>query len=877
MTKISGLSQSEAKERLKKFGLNQISEKKSVSPLVLFFRQFKNNYLIYLLVIAAILSFLVGKSVTAWTILVVVFLVFITAYIQEYRAERAILALKNMILPYSVVIRDGRETRIESKNIVPGDILLLRTGERVPADGKILKENELRVDEAVLTGESKEVKKIVGGTKEDSSDGKIFMGTFIVSGKCQVEVTHTGMSTEFGKIAGMISKSEKAMPLQLKVNRIVKVMAFIAIFSGLFIGTLLIYRQPVLNYPALIEIMIVVIAIIVSAFPEGFPVVLTSTLASGAYRMAKENAILNRMSTIETLGETTIICSDKTGTITAGEMTVKEIFFAGKKFQVDGAGYKAEGKILEGNSQVESKIIENDFFRLMLKAGIFCNDSRIEEEEADQSYKINGSPTEAAILVLATKAKVFRDDYNVDRLNEIPFSSERKMMSVLVEEDEKNLLVYSKGAPEVIIKEGAGYFDGRKVVKLSAEIKEEILSGVGEMTKRGLRTIAIAYKDAKNKSEDLDSKLTVLGVLGIEDPPREDVAEAIETAKRAGVAVCMITGDNKETALAIAKQVGIAGRVLEGDAIDQMSDDELSAVAKDISIFARVSPGHKLKIVKALKANSQIVAMTGDGVNDAPALKEADIGVAMGENGTDVTREVADLTLKDDNFATIVSAIKEGRTIFTNIRKFAAYQLSCNFSELILVIVATVINLPLPLIALQILFMNLITDDLPAISLGFNPSSKDVMTSAPRKNSNILNSNLMILIAIVGLFMGLVSLAVFYISYQVLEVGIDSARTYTFIMMILFQLIGAFGFRSLRAKIMEIPLTSNIYLFYASIISLIATVVVIYTPANKVFGTQPISPFYWLMFLPIAFSLIALLDFLKAYSKRKKKFLYEFF
>lgn len=877
MTKISGLSQSEAKERLKKFGLNQISEKKSVSPLVLFFRQFKNNYLIYLLVIAAILSFLVGKSVTAWTILVVVFLVFITAYIQEYRAERAILALKNMILPYSVVIRDGRETRIESKNIVPGDILLLRTGERVPADGKILKENELRVDEAVLTGESKEVKKIVGGTKEDGSDGKIFMGTFIVSGKCQVEVTDTGMSTEFGKIAGMISKSEKAMPLQLKVNRIVKVMAFIAIFSGLFIGTLLIYRQPVLNYPALIEIMIVVIAIIVSAFPEGFPVVLTSTLASGAYRMAKENAILNRMSTIETLGETTIICSDKTGTITAGEMTVKEIFFAGKKFQVDGAGYKAEGKILEGNSQVESKIIENDFFRLMLKAGIFCNDSRIEEEEADQSYKINGSPTEAAILVLATKAKVFRDDYNVDRLNEIPFSSERKMMSVLVEEDEKNLLVYSKGAPEVIIKEGAGYFDGRKVVKLSAEIKEEILSGVGEMTKRGLRTIAIAYKDAKNKSEDLDSKLTVLGVLGIEDPPREDVAEAIETAKRAGVAVCMITGDNKETALAIAKQVGIAGRVLEGDAIDQMSDDELSAVAKDISIFARVSPGHKLKIVKALKANSQIVAMTGDGVNDAPALKEADIGVAMGENGTDVTREVADLTLKDDNFATIVSAIKEGRTIFTNIRKFAAYQLSCNFSELILVIVATVINLPLPLIALQILFMNLITDDLPAISLGFNPSSKDVMTSAPRKNSNILNSNLMILIAIVGLFMGLVSLAVFYISYQVLEVGIDSARTYTFIMMILFQLIGAFGFRSLRAKIMEIPLTSNIYLFYASIISLIATVIVIYTPANKVFGTQPISPFYWLMFLPIAFSLIALLDFLKAYSKRKKKFLYEFF
>ena len=404
--KITGLSQKEAKERLKKYGPNLISEKKSVSPLLLILRQFKNNYLIYLLSIAALLSFLVGKSVTAWTILTVVFLVFITAFIQEYRAEKAVLALKNMILPFSLVVRGGKETRISSADIVPGDIIILRTGERVPADGRVLKENELRVDEAILTGESQEVKKTALEKNGSDPEGKIFMGTFVVSGKCQVEVTHTGMSTEFGKIARMISRTEKAMPLQIKINKIVKRMSFIAIVAGLLTGVLLIYRQPILDYPALIEIAVVVIAIIVSAFPEGFPVVLTSTLASGAYRMAKENAILNRMSTIETLGETTIICSDKTGTITAGEMTVKEIFWGGKSYLVEGAGYNKEGKVLSGKGDLESEIVNDENFRLFIKAGVVCNDSKIEKEEADQSYKINGSPTEAAILVLASKVNI---------------------------------------------------------------------------------------------------------------------------------------------------------------------------------------------------------------------------------------------------------------------------------------------------------------------------------------------------------------------------------------------------------------------------------------------------------------------------------------
>lgn len=874
-TRYPGLSKHDVIERQKQHGKNIIEKKSKKSPVKLLLGQLKSNYLIYLLLVASILSFLLGKNITAWTILFVVAIIMITTFIQEFRAEKAIEALMKMVLPITTVIREGREKRIESINIVPDDIVVLHTGERVPADGQILESSELRVNEAILTGEAKEMPKVSKENKTaDSNDtaDKIFMGTFVINGKCIFKVTHIGMNTQFGKIAKMISSVEKQMPLQIKVNKIVKYMALLAIGFSVIVGVLSLYRTPEITTSTIIEIAIVVIALMVSAFPEGFPVVLTSTLASGAYRMAKKNAIVNKMSIIETFGETTVICSDKTGTITKGEMTVKKILCASKIYFVDGAGYTKDGSILDKNEKtIEVKNNANLF--LLIKGGVLCNDAKIEEEQADD-YKINGTPTEASLLILGVKANIFEDDFDYERTEEIPFSSERKMMSVVVSEQEKSY-VFSKGAPEILLAKCSKYINDHEL-RLSSEKKEFFLKENEKFNSEGFRTIALAYKSIQGKElnkDQIENDLTFIGIMGIEDPPREEVVEAIEDAEKAGIKVKMITGDHRDTAVSIAKQVGLTGKTLEGSAIDEMSDEELESTAGNITIFARVRPEHKLRIVNALKKKGEVVAMTGDGVNDAPALREANIGVAMGKNGTDVTREVADLTLKDDNFATLVEAISEGRTIFSNIRKFATYQLSCNFSELVLVLVSILLGLPLPLIALQILFINLVTDDLPAISLGFNPSSKDVMRVKPRKNSEILDNNLILLIVIIGVFMGLVAFSVYYVSYSVLGLGIEISRTNTFLVMIMLQIINAFGFRSLRSTMTQIPLTSNKYLIWASLISLIATFVVIHTPAAKIFEVTKVGALSWLFFFLLSFAVLWLLDGIKKYSKKRDIFL----
>lgn len=873
--KFQGLSKQQAVDKLKEFGPNKLVEKTKVSAFGILLRQLKNNFLIYLLLASGALSFILGKNITAWVILIVIFVVVLTSFIQEYRAEKALDSLKEMILPFSRVIRDGKEIKISSVEIVPEDIVILRSGEKVPADGILLLANELRSNEAVLSGESAEIKKnIAENDKPITNDNKVFMGTFIASGKAVYKVTHTGMNTEFGKIANMISTIEKEMPLQNKINKIVKLMSLIAVLSSVIVAVILLYRAPEINSTTVIEVSIVMIALMVSAFPEGFPVVLTSTLASGIYQMAKKNAIVNRMSVIETFGETTVICSDKTGTITKGQMTAKQIYLAKGLFNVEGTGYQNNGKITFGDAQIDS----NDYpdLRVLIKSAVICNDARIEEEEPNEEYKVIGSPTEASLLVLGAKANVFENDFDYERIEEIPFSSSRKMMSVLSKEKE-GVFVYSKGALEVLINKCKYLIDNGQKVVLTTEKKTEILAENMKMTSTGLRTIAAAYKESEDdyKIEDLENDLSLIGFIGIEDPPREEVSESIKIAALAGIKVKMITGDNKETALSIAKQIGIQGNIVDGEQIDQMSDSELAAVVQTTVIFARVRPEHKLRIVQALKSNGEIVTMTGDGVNDAPALKEANIGVAMGENGTDVTKEVADLTLKDDNFSTLVSAISEGRTIFSNIRKFSVYQLSCNLSEIILVFISIIANLPLPLIALQILFINLITDDLPAISLGFNPSSKDVMQVKPRKNSNILTKNLILLLVMIGLFMGIVSFAVYYTSVHILNYSQEIARTNTFLILILIQIANAFGFRSLRAKMNEIPLTSNKYLIYASLLSIIATIIVIYTPINIIFEVVPIHPAKWFIFAILALSVVVFFDALKGYSKKSGKFLAE--
>jgi len=867
-----GLTQKEADEKLAKFGKNELKDLSKKSPLKILFRQVRSNFLIYLLLVASILSFIVGKSITGYIILLVIFMVIIVGFAQEYRAERALSALKRMIMPISIVLRNGKEVEVMSSDLVPDDVILLRSGERIPADCIILEQKDLIVNESVLTGESREIKKERAINLKNYTDiNLLFMGSFVINGKALCKVIHTGMNTRFGKIAGMISTAEKELPLQKKVNKIAKYMAFFAVTISILTGLLMIFRADSLSTEFLIEVLIITIAISVSAFPEGFPVVLITSLATGVHKMAKENAIVNRMSVIETLGETTVICSDKTGTITRGEMTVKNLFADNKLFEVTGTGFEAEGEFLYGNSRVD--VQNRETLKILFKTILHCNDSRIERTGEDMVYRPIGTPTEAALLIMAAKASYFREDHKFKIIEELPFNSDRKIMAVLGKDDTGNY-VFVKGAPEIVISKCEYILKNGKKVKLSKKEKTKLLTINNNLTNKTYRTLALAYKSPETlKTKDFDDELIFLGIAGMEDPPRDGVKEAILTCQKAGIKVKMITGDNKETAIAIGKQVHLTGKVLEGFELDKLSDDELRKKIVDITIFARVRPEHKLRIVKALKENGEIVSMTGDGVNDAPALKEAHIGIAMGKCGTDVSREVADLTLKDDDFITIVQAIKQGRTVFNNIRKFVTYQLSCNFAELTILFIGVLLSplygWPVPvLLALQILFMNLVTDNLPAITLGLNNASNDIMLDKPRKKAEILNSRLIFVFIFAGILMASFSLITFWYTYSYLGQTIEDARTTTLVTLILLEIAGAFNFRSFRKGTLTRSPVTNPFLIIASIISLFATIIIVYSPLNGVFGTVPIPISDWLVALFFAFILVVIFDLFKKLNNR---------
>lgn len=872
MIEKRGLTEKEANKKLEQYGSNEIRESLVISPIKILFRQIKKNYIIYLLFVAVILSFVVGKSLTAYTILAVIFVLIFTGFIQEYRAEKAIKSLKGMLMPISIVMREGKEKEILSKDIVPGDIILLRNGEKVPADCIVIEEKELLVNESILTGESKEVEKIAAKSEKDYSEkNALSMGSFIVNGKCLAKVIHTGMNTKFGSIASMISTAEKELPLQNKVNKISKYMAIVAIVFSILTGLFMIIVSPP-SENLLIDAVILMIALAVSAFPEAFPVVLITALAKGAYQMAQKNAIVNRMSIIETLGETTVICSDKTGTITKGEMTVSKIYVDNHLITVTGAGYEGTGNFLLYNKQINP--IKDNILSLLIKSSIICNDAKIIRTGEDNIYNINGTPTEASLLIMGAKAGMHTEDLDFKKIEEMPFDSKRKMMSVLCKLEEENY-VFSKGAPEVLLKNCKKIQKSWGLSNLTERERKRILEMNKELTSDSLRTIAIAYKKVTSFGKDhFEEELIFLGLVGMEDPPREEVKESILLCMRAGIKVKMITGDNRETALAISKRIGLKGRTIEGQDLDKMTEVELSKIVNEIVVFARVRPEHKLMIVKALKLNGEIVTMTGDGVNDAPALKEAHIGVAMGKNGTDVSREVADLTLKDDNFATIVIAIREGRTIFKNIRKFISYQLSCNYAELMIlffgVLLAPFLGWQIPLLlALQILFMNLVTDDLPAITLALTPSSLDIMKEKPRKKKEILNKSLIIWFAIAGVSMAVITLSVFFVSFNILHQNVEFARTTALLSLICLEIANAYNFMSFRHRVSFESLRVNKYLFYASIASIIATIMVIYSPINKVFGTVPIGVMGWMMGILSAMIIVLIFNLLKRLNEKK--------
>jgi Ca2+-transporting ATPase len=877
-----GLTEEEAKKKLEEVGFNEIKDISKISPIKILLRQVKGNLMFYLLFVAMVVSFFVGETLTAYSILAVIVIVIAMGFIQEYRAEKVIDSLKSMLMPLSIVMRDGKEKEILSKEIVPGDLIILRSGEKIPADCILLEEKELLVNESILTGESKEVeKKPVKNEKDYSEINMIFMGCFIVDGKCTAKVIATGMNTKFGKIAGMISTAEKELPLQKKVNKISKFTTYVSLVFCLLTGIIILIENP-FSENLLIDTLILMIALAVSAFPEGLPVVLVSSLSIGAYRMAKQNAIVNRISIIETLGETTVICADKTGTITKGEMTVKKIFQNNSIIDVSGTGYEGNGEFLVGNKKINFE--KEEVLNELVKCAVLCNDSRIERTGEGKLFKIIGTPTEGSLLVMGAKAGIYQEDIKNKRIQEIPFNSERKTMSVLCK-IEKDNFVYSKGAIEFLLPKCTHIQKNNGIFKLTESEKKKIIEINKKMDSDCLRTLALAYKKVETltKKDNFDENLIFLGIAGIEDPPREEVREAIQLCLKSGIQVKMITGDDKETAIAISKRIGLIGKVMEGFELEKISEEELAKIVSDISIFARVKPEDKLKIVRALKLNGEIVTMTGDGVNDAPALKESHIGVAMGKNGTDVSRSVADLTLKDNNFATIVYAIREGRTIFKNIRKFVSYQLSCSWAELMILLIGVLLTpllgwkMPL-LMAMQILFLNLVTDDVPAISLALTRQPADIMDEKPRKKKDILNKHLIAWFVITGVLMSILTLLVLYIVSDSLHQDFTYARTTALLTLILLETAAAYSFTSFRHMVTFKSLITHKYLSYATIFSLIATLMIIYMPFfNKVFGTVPLGLVDWTIALVSGLIFIFFFNVLKMINNKKQFFKLENF
>lgn len=834
MSGETGLPSEEASKRLEEYGKNELEEEDPTTKLDVLKRQF-SNVLIWILVAAAGISFIAGEMLEFYFINAIIGIIAAMGFIQEWKAEQAMEELQEMTEPKVTVIRDSQTMEVESKKLVPGDIIKLEMGDKIPADAEILEETELKVDEAILTGESEPVSKEI--------EDEVFSGTTIVHGRATAEVTATGMESRLGEIADEIQQDEQDSPLQQKVDKLGKKLGIFALFS-----TGLILALGLNEGAHFTEIIIVTLALAVASIPEGLPLALTLTLSIGMKDMAKKNAIVKKMLAVEGLGSTTTICTDKTGTLTKNEMTVKKLFVDDEELDVDGSGYRPEGEITDssgGKVDYDRPVLEK-----ALKTGMLCNNSELLHQ--DSEYSINGEPTEGALVVLGEKAGLEKEslEESHEREKEILFTSERKMMTTVNKSDEGHT-AYVKGAPEVVLDKCSSIMINGEEKELTDDRKEEILEKNDEFAGEALRVLGLAYRpdvEGPFDEDNVERDLTFLGLAGMIDPPREEVKDAIQRCEKAGVDVKMVTGDNPATAKAIAREINLTDdpKVLTGAEIEEMSEEELEDEVPDVDIYARTHPEHKLGIIHALQEDDEIVAMTGDGVNDAPAVKKADVGVGMGIKGTDVTKESADMILEDDNFGTIVEAIKGGRRIYDNIEKFTTYLVSRNFTEILLIAIGiALLGFEfLPLLAIQILFLNVIGEEFPAISLGLDPGSDNLMDRAPRNpDVGILHKRNLFFMVSMAVVMGGTSFTVFMLSNPMET--LELARTTTFITIML-MIITANHYRSLHDSIFEIGFFKNRWLVGAFIALIPVILAITYVePIAGIFDHQPIPLELW--------------------------------
>ena len=858
-----GLSSEEAENRLKKYGKNELQEEEKVSVLKLLLSQFK-SILIVILIAAALVSALFGELIDAMVILFTVFVAGVLGFIQEYRAEKSIKLLKSLTSPEATVVRDGNEVRMPSSTLVPGDILLLQAGDRIPADARLLETLALKIDESSFTGESLSIEKGNGvlppETPEPDRRNMVYTGTAATYGKGKAVVTATGMNTSFGRLAKLLGGIERERtPLQAKLDQFGRWIGVATIVVVAFVAVLGILRgfSP-------FEMFLWGVALAVAAIPEALPAVVTVGLALGVRRMIKRHALIRRLPSVETLGSTNIICTDKTGTLTQNKMTVEKIFVNGAVLNVTGNGYEPVGEFL---CEDITTSCDSHLHRLLV-AGTLCNDAGLVREK--ETWGIKGDPTEGALVVVAAKAGIRKNalEEKNRRVGEVPFSSERKRMTTL-NISEEGLYAYSKGAPEVIIASCTRISLGEYEEELTPEIRKNILDIVNEMANQSLRVMGFSYCKLEKEIdlEEAENDMVFAGLMGMRDPPREEVKVAIATCASAGIRTVMITGDHRTTASSIAKELGILREgdlVLTGAELEVMDNRKFEEIVERISVYARVYPEQKLKVVEALKKKGYVVAMTGDGVNDAPALKAADMGIAMGITGTDVSKEASSMILTDDNFASIVSAVEEGRNILKNIKNFIGYGLTCHIGLVLIVLIGVLTWEVLPVIAVQILWINLITDGLPPMALSVEAPDKGLMKQKPIRSKEGLVSKRMILSSLgLGFLIALQSLGVIHWALNE-EVPLIKIQTLIFTLVVISLMFNAFNWRSEKSSVFSLGFFTNRSLIYAVLSTVLLQLAAIYIPIlQTAFRTVPLSLSDWGIIIPLASTTLIVMEFAK--------------